>query len=106
MVSPTVLSNTERVLAEHVSDDDLERYHLGMIRDEAELAPVEQHLLACLECVQRAEKSADYVDAMRGGSILVYFDLEQGTRMPRQPMQRRRPPRTSPLNRQGIPVPG
>ena len=29
----------------HISDCDLERYHLGMVKDEAELAPLEEHLL-------------------------------------------------------------
>ena len=60
---------------DHLSDDDLERYHLRMIRDQAELASFEEHLLACPECVQRAEESDDYVDAMRGGIILGDFDL-------------------------------
>ena len=32
---------------DHISDDDLERYYLGMVKDEAELAPFEEHLLAC-----------------------------------------------------------
>jgi len=61
---------------DHIDDHDLERYHLGMIRDEAELAPFEEHLLACAECAQRAEQAADFVDAMRGGIILGDFDLD------------------------------
>jgi hypothetical protein len=61
---------------EHISDHDLERYHLDMVKDEAELAPLEEHLLACAECVRRAEETADYVDAMRGGIIMGNFDLE------------------------------
>ena len=40
----------------HLDDDDLEKYHLGMIEDEAELAPFEEHLIACGECASRAEK--------------------------------------------------
>lgn len=60
----------------HIADHDLERYYLGMIRNEAELAPFEEHLLACAGCAERAEEAADYVDAMRGGSILGDFDLE------------------------------
>jgi hypothetical protein len=60
----------------HLDDHDLERYHLGMIVDEAELAPFEEHLLACAGCAERAEESADYVDAMRGGTILGHFDLK------------------------------
>jgi hypothetical protein len=60
----------------HLSDHDLERYHLGMIVDEAELAPFEEHLLACSECAERAEEAADSVDSMRQGIILGNFDLE------------------------------
>jgi hypothetical protein len=61
---------------DHLSDHDLERYHLGMIVDEAELAPFEEHLLACFFCVRRAEETADYVDAIRSGIILGDFDLD------------------------------
>ena len=61
---------------EHISDHDLERFHLGIVKDEAELAPLEEHLLWCPKCVERAEESADYVDAIRAGIILGNFDLE------------------------------
>jgi hypothetical protein len=61
---------------EHITDNDLERYHLGMVRDEAELAPLEEHLLACPRCVERAEESADYVDVIRAGIIVGNFELE------------------------------
>ena len=60
---------------EHISDHDLERYHLGMVKDEAELAVIEEHLLWCHICVDRAEESADYVDTIRTGIILGNFDL-------------------------------
>jgi hypothetical protein len=43
----------------------LDRYYLGMLTDEKELAPLEEHLLWCVWCVQRAEKTQDYVDAVR-----------------------------------------
>jgi len=36
-----------------------------MVTDESELAPLEEHLLACPSCVQRAEETQDYVDEMR-----------------------------------------
>ena len=49
----------------HISDHDLERYYLGMVKDEAELASLEEHLLACPACVERAESTQDYVDALR-----------------------------------------
>lgn len=55
--------------SEHITDHDLERYHLGMVVDEAELAALEEHLLACPACVERAEAIADYVDAMRRAII-------------------------------------
>ena len=43
----------------------LERYHLGMVTDQAELGPLEEHLWRCAVCVDRAEATALYVDAMR-----------------------------------------
>jgi hypothetical protein len=49
----------------HLSDHDLERYYLGMVTDEAELASLEEHLLACAECMERAEETEEYVDAIR-----------------------------------------
>jgi hypothetical protein len=61
---------------EHISDDDLERYYLGMIKDEGELAPLEEHLLICPECVDRADEAQDYVDAMRAAIIKGNFDLD------------------------------
>ena len=47
-----------------------------MVVDEAQLAPIEEHLLACPNCVERAEDSADYVDAVRAAIIVGNFDLE------------------------------
>ena len=61
---------------EHISDDDLERYYLGMIQAEPELASVEEHLLICPECVDRAAETQAYVDAMRAAIIRGNFDLE------------------------------
>ena len=55
----------------HLSQHDLERYLLGMLKDEAELAPLEEHLLACAHCARRAEDSADYVDAMRAAAKML-----------------------------------
>ncbi len=49
----------------HVSDDDLERYYLGMVQDETELASLEEHLLWCHECIARAESAERYVDVIR-----------------------------------------
>ena len=49
----------------HLSDDDLERYAMGAVKDEAELAAPEEHLLACSQCIERAEATDRYVEAMR-----------------------------------------
>ena len=54
----------------HLSDHDLERYHLGMIVDEVELAPLEEHILGCPECAERAEQAAEYVDTLDRKSVL------------------------------------
>ena len=40
----------------HISDSDLTRYHCDAIRG-LELAMVEEHLLSCLYCAGREEKS-------------------------------------------------
>ena len=53
----------------HLSDHDLERYYLGMVTKEDELAPLEEHLLACPFCVARAEETQDYVDDVRVAAI-------------------------------------
>ena len=50
---------------QHISDHDLDRYYLGIVADESELAPFEEHLLACPICVQRSEETQDYVDTIR-----------------------------------------
>jgi hypothetical protein len=55
---------------QHISDEDLERYYLGMVTDEAERTPLEEHLLACPQCVAGAEASQDYVDAIRAAALL------------------------------------
>lgn len=59
----------------HIPDHDLERYHLGMVTDEAELAQIEEHLLACPQCVDRAKETDAYVDAVRAGIIKGNFDI-------------------------------
>lgn len=58
----------------HISDHDLERYHLGMVTDEAELATLEEHLLVCLPCIEQAELAAEYVDLLRAAIIGGNFD--------------------------------
>ena len=59
-----------------ISDHDLERYHLGMVRDEAELAAIEEHCLGCAECAERAREAAEYADVVGAGIIQRDFDLQ------------------------------
>jgi hypothetical protein len=47
-----------------------------MVIDLAEMDSLEQHLLVCAECLQRAEDIADYVDAIRAAIIIGKHDLE------------------------------
>jgi anti-sigma factor RsiW len=49
----------------HISDHDLERFVLGTITDETELAPLEEHLLVCAECIHRAEQTRQYIGTMK-----------------------------------------
>jgi hypothetical protein len=38
---------------------------MGIIKDEGELAVLEEHLLVCGWCIEWAEKNQGYVEAMR-----------------------------------------
>ena len=49
----------------HIDDGDLERYCLGLVTAESELASIEEHLLWCPHCLDRAEASDRFVDAIR-----------------------------------------
>ena len=49
----------------HLSDPDLERFILGTITDETELAPLEGHLLVCADCIGRAEETREYIGTMK-----------------------------------------
>jgi anti-sigma factor RsiW len=49
---------------EHISDEDLELYCLGRATNE-QLAPIEEHLLECPECVERAEALLEAIDTLR-----------------------------------------
>jgi hypothetical protein len=50
----------------HITDHDLERY-LRMVV-EPELTTLEEHLLGCPACAERAEQSAVWVDAIRAAA--------------------------------------
>jgi hypothetical protein len=52
-------------MAGHISDDALERYAMGAVKDEGELAALEEHLLVCGWCIDRAHNIEGYVEAMR-----------------------------------------
>jgi hypothetical protein len=62
------IASIEQQMPGHISDEDLERHHLGMVKDEAELAPLEEHLLWCTKCFDRAESAADYADSMKAAA--------------------------------------
>ena len=43
----------------------MERYYLGQIEDEADLARLEEHYLGCPCCAERAEQIEEEVQALR-----------------------------------------
>jgi hypothetical protein len=49
----------------HLSNDNLERYAMGAVKDAGELAALEEHLLACGQCIDRAENTEGYIGTMR-----------------------------------------
>ena len=49
---------------EHISEDLLELYSLGRL-EEPQLAPVEEHLLVCHECLDRVQRIDEFVAAMK-----------------------------------------
>ena len=49
----------------HLSDDDLERYALGTVKDEATRAILEEHLLVCGPCIDRAQNIERQFEDMR-----------------------------------------
>jgi anti-sigma factor RsiW len=53
-----------RVVMSHISDEELELYCLGRATNE-QLAPIEEHLLSCRDCVERAERMLEAIDTLR-----------------------------------------
>ncbi len=49
----------------HISDGDRERYAMGAVKDERELAALEEHLLVSGWRIERAENTEAYGQAMR-----------------------------------------
>jgi anti-sigma factor RsiW len=50
---------------QHLDDHDLERYYLGQIEDEEELANLEEHYLGCPRCAERVAEIEDEVEAIQ-----------------------------------------
>ena len=53
----------------HISTHDAERYYLGMVTTDEELAPLEEHLLWCHGCLDLVLEIEDYVDTIRVGLL-------------------------------------
>ncbi len=51
-------------MREHPDEDTLEKYLLGSL-DEKEAQGVEEHLLVCQPCIDKAEDMRNYIQAMR-----------------------------------------
>ena len=62
----------------HISDHDLERFILGMVRNESELEPLKEHLLVCAECIDRAEQTRQYVGTMKVALVRLNGPGEKG----------------------------
>jgi hypothetical protein len=58
----------------HIDDADLERYCLGLVTEESELASIDEHLLWCQHCLDRAEASDRFVDAIRAAGVQGIFN--------------------------------
>ena len=52
-----------------ISAHDAERYYLGMVTKEEELARLEQHLLGCHACLDLVLGTEDCVDTIRIGLL-------------------------------------
>jgi hypothetical protein len=60
----------------HLTEHDLERYTPGMVTDPQELAALEEHYLGCPVCAELAQRTEEYVIALRRALIVGNFDLE------------------------------
>ena len=49
----------------HASEDQLERYALGKVCSDEELAPLEEHLLVCPECQDRLQEVETFIARFR-----------------------------------------
>jgi anti-sigma factor RsiW len=55
------------VARNHIAEDTLERYVMARL-SEAELVPVEEHLLICQDCRERVAWLDDFVGAVRSAA--------------------------------------
>jgi hypothetical protein len=60
---------------DHLSTEQLEEYAMGCVR-EPELTRVEEHLLWCLEWVDRAEAVDRFILLLQAGAIKGGFEIE------------------------------
>ncbi len=60
--------------SKHISDDDIEAYHMG-VEPDAQLMEIEEHLLWCHDCLDRMEAAGRYVDTVRRAAIRGNFDV-------------------------------
>jgi hypothetical protein len=56
-------------MSDHISEDDLERLIVGAVKDETELATLEEHLLWCHDCLDLVLGAENYVDTIRVGLV-------------------------------------
>lgn len=75
----------------HISEDDLEAYHMG-IETEMALSEVKEHLLSCQDCLNRLKAAGCYVEDIQRAATLGEFDLETDTEE-QQPERERAPKR-------------
>ncbi|GIU74815.1 MAG: hypothetical protein KatS3mg004_1902 [Bryobacteraceae bacterium] len=67
---------------EHLTDEDLELYCLSRATNE-ELAPIEEHLLVCSDCVARVEQMLAGIDTLR--AALWRLEQERRRKEPHDP---------------------
>jgi hypothetical protein len=60
---------------QHVTDHDLERYCLGLVKDETELPDLEENIVARGSCADWAAEVQDYVDSMRVAALKLLDQL-------------------------------
>lgn len=75
MVSPSP-GPLSPMSTDHISSDDLERYCLNRVTDGPELAVIQEHLLQCQHCVDRAEALNQFIALARAGVVRGIFEVD------------------------------